>query len=229
MLRIIEQHPELLVLHKPANVALFADRSGAPNLWDQLRADPRFGKPWQVHRLDKGTSGVLLVALSAPMQARLTRLFAAREVRKFYLAQVVGRFVSGATVTIDLPLCKGRKSRYRVAAPRATIELAGHTYHAQPDRDGVAATTRVRCLARSATHSLLLAQPLTGRTHQLRVHLAWTGFPIVGDTLYGQPAGAAQAHPRLQLQAHRLVVPGVGTFTAPADLTTNAPGAVLSS
>jgi 23S rRNA-/tRNA-specific pseudouridylate synthase len=75
--------------------------------------------------------------------------------------------------------------------------------------------TRLRVISSSADGSTVLLNPSTGRTHQLRVHLAWIGHPIAGDALYGNPADPAQRRERLMLHAHRLVLPGFGTFHAP--------------
>jgi tRNA pseudouridine32 synthase/23S rRNA pseudouridine746 synthase/23S rRNA pseudouridine1911/1915/1917 synthase len=195
-------------------VALLADRTGAACLWDAL--PDRLGtRPYLVHRLDKGTSGVLLVALDRPTQRRLTRAFQARDVRKYYLAWTMGAPPDGRTRTIDLPLRKGRKSRYRVAGPRDSIRQgpSGWTLGSR-DGDGHASLTRLRVLRRHGERTLVLAAPVTGRTHQIRVHLAWIGYPLLGDHLYGRPGDPAQQAPRLQLHCHRLVVPGYGTFSA---------------
>jgi len=203
---------ELLVLNKPSGVSLLEDRSGADNLWRALQSA---GKPFLVHRLDKGTSGVLLVAKTQARQSELARLFNAREVRKFYIAKVVGRFPEAKTIAIHLPLMPGRKSRYRVAGKREDIERVGSEFLLKnPMEGGFDAVTRVRSLGTTGEHSWLLAQPLTGRSHQLRVHLAWIGHPIVGDHLYGKPNDSGQTADRLFLHCHRLVVPGQGTFRA---------------
>ena len=134
---VIYEDSDLRVYDKPANVSLLADRSGAQNLWDEIKAQGE--KPYLVHRLDKGTSGVLLVARNQACQRKLTRAFAARSVHKYYLAQVVGQFPRGHTYRIDLPLCKGRKSRYRVAGERAAIELHGRRYEVEQTREGLGA------------------------------------------------------------------------------------------
>ncbi len=205
----------LVAIAKPADLSLLADRSGAPCLWDALPA--LLGtKPYLVHRLDKGTSGVLLIGLDQPTQSALTRAFSRRAVRKFYVARVSGHLAAVGTQAIDLPLKRGRKSRFRVAGQRSAIvrHSRGWTI-AAADPDGFASLTRLRVLARDGADTLLLLEPLTGRTHQLRVHLSWIGHPILGDTLYGRPGAAEQAAPRLQLHCHRLVVPGFGTFRAP--------------
>jgi tRNA pseudouridine32 synthase / 23S rRNA pseudouridine746 synthase len=227
---ILHQSPDLLALDKPSGISMFADRSGAPCLWDMLTAElgTDGSGPFPVHRLDKGTSGVLLVASTSTMQAALNRAFAAHRVRKFYVACVIGDpALAGATGSIDLPLARGRKSRYRVAGQRASIVRAGNRWHLHGEPSGLASRTRLRTLATDGSRSLLLLQPVTGRTHQLRVHLAWIGHPIAGDHLYGKPASAAQQWPRLALHCHRMVVPLPGrtiTVTAPipADVTSVA-------
>jgi tRNA pseudouridine32 synthase / 23S rRNA pseudouridine746 synthase len=154
------------------------------------------------------------VALDQKTQSALTRAFNRREVRKFYLAWVAGCMPGRGTQTIDLPLKPGRKSRYRVAGQRSSIERdeQGWTI-AAAEPEGHPSQTRVRVLVHEGARSLLLLQPLTGRTHQLRVHLSWIGHPILGDTLYGRPGAPEQAAPRLQLHCHRLVVPGWGSFS----------------
>lgn len=218
-LDIIHQDAGVMVLNKPSGISLLADRSGAPCLWDQF-PDLLGGKPYLVHRLDKPTSGALILARTAESQRRLTRAFQRREIRKYYLAWVQG--MPPVAGTIDLPLRKGRKSRFRVAGGRAEIERIGSLWRlrgASDDAvpaapDGHASQTRFRTLRRRGAKSLVLLQPLTGRTHQLRVHMAWIGYPIMGDLLYGNPTAPAQQAPRLQLHCHRLVVPGLPGLTA---------------
>lgn len=212
-LEYLHTDKDLWVLNKPANVSLLRDRQDDANLWQQLKASGQ--KPYLVHRLDKGTSGVLLVARNQPTQSALTRAFNKRQVAKYYLAWVKGAFPIGRTHHIELPLCKGRKNRYRVAAPRERIQQSGKRFHVEPDRPGVDALTHARCLRHCQGRSLLLLKPVTGRTHQLRVHLAWLGYPIVGDALYGKPKDPEQAAGRLMLHCHRLVVHGWGQFSAP--------------
>ena len=218
-LEIIYQDSNVMVLNKPSGISVLADRSGAPCLWDQF-AELLGGKPYLVHRLDKPTSGVLILARTAESQRRLTQAFQRREVRKYYLAWVQG--APPAAGTIDLPLRKGRKSRFRIAGGRAEIERVGGLWRLRGSADatlaaplnGHASQTRFRTLMHSGPRSLVLLQPLTGRTHQLRVHMAWISYPIMGDLLYGNPAAPSQQAPRLQLHCHRLVVPGLPRLTA---------------
>jgi len=229
-LELLYHSQDLWVYNKPPNLSLLSDRSGAPDLWSHLKASGE--KPYLVHRLDKGTSGVLLIARNQATQSQLTRLFEQRNVDKYYVADVVGELHAPSSLMIDLPLCKGRKSRYRVAGLRENILREGHRYSVTPDRDGHAAASRVRTLSvyrrahahgehKDAQISRILVKPLTGRTHQIRVHLSWIGHALVGDRLYGEPDHPQQQAPRLMLHCHRLTVPGFGTFVAPLPVMTD--------
>ncbi|MFK7912712.1 MAG: RluA family pseudouridine synthase [Pseudomonadales bacterium] len=211
---LLEVHPELLVINKPAGLSVLRDRSGQVDLWQRLSA--RFGKLYQVHRIDKATSGLLLVARSQSLQSSLTRHFNDRTARKTYLAEVHGELQMLGTGCIDLPLRKGRKSRYRVAAQRDSITRSGDCWQVEATDSGVAASTRLRILQTLPARTRLLLQPRTGRTHQLRVHLAWIGHAIVGDPLYGKGQDTAP-EPRMLLHAARLVIPGHGRWQAQLD------------
>ena len=214
-LHVLHQNAELLVLDKPSGVSVLADRSGAPCLLDAIRREHPAAR--LVHRIDKGTSGVLVLATSRAAQRRISQAFARREVGKHYVAQVTGHVPRGTTLTIELPLKPGRKSRYRVAGLREEIRASRGGWSTADAGEGAASVTRIRVLAHSRdgpARSLLAVQPLTGRTHQIRVHLAWVGHAVVGDHLYGAPGSEEQAAPRLMLHAHRLVLPGYGTFVA---------------
>ena len=219
MAAVVHQDDDLLVLNKASGVSVLADRTGAPSLWDAVKA--HFPGARLVHRIDKGTSGLLLAALSRRAQSEVARAFNRRTVGKHYLAVVAGHIATGATLSITLPLKRGRKNRYRVAGLREEIRPVREGWRLDPAGSGdlgpgLDATTRIRVLTRAARRSLLAVQPLTGRSHQIRVHLSWIGHALVGDLLYGAPKSAEQAAPRLGLHAHRLVVPGFGTFkTAP--------------
>lgn len=211
-MKILYRDANLAVIDKPAGLSLLKDRSGAACLWDAL-PDLLGTRPYQVHRLDKPTSGALAIALNVETQSRLTKAFAERKVGKYYLAWVLGN--PGPSGNIDLPLKKGRKNRYRVAGQRADISFANRCWRVEPaGADGHPSLTRFRRLGTSGGHSLLMLMPKTGRTHQLRVHLSWIGHPILGDEIYGNPKDALQQAERLFLHAHRLVLPGSGSFKA---------------
>jgi tRNA pseudouridine32 synthase / 23S rRNA pseudouridine746 synthase len=148
-----------------------------------------------VHRLDMATSGLMLFGRGAAMQRALSIAFARREVGKGYIAVVEG-IVEHESGEIDAPLAADWPNR-----PRQRVDFA----------HGKASTTRWRRLAVEGGRTRLALEPVTGRSHQLRVHLAHIGHPIVGDTLYAPPAVAAAA-PRLLLHAARLALrhPGDG-------------------
>lgn len=178
----------LLVLDKPAGLLAVPGRG--PDKQDCLseRARALWPDTLVVHRLDMATSGLFLMARSLHVQRLLGRAFAEREVGKRYEAVVAGRLgEAGAEGTIDLPLMADWPNR-----PLQKVDTAG----------GKPSTTRWQVLASDAAGDTtrLALEPVTGRTHQLRVHLQAVGHPILGDPLYAPPALAARA-PRLLLHA----------------------------
>lgn len=140
-----------------------------------------------VHRLDMATSGLVLFARGIEAQRSLSRAFAQREVGKTYVAVVSGE-LTDETGEIDLPLAADWPNR-----PRQKVDF----------ESGKPSLTRWRVLARDPGRTRLALEPLTGRSHQLRVHLAAIGHPILGDTLYA-PDETAAAAPRLLLHASAL-------------------------
>lgn len=179
------------MLSKPAGLLAVPGRGPdkADCLW--ARALQRWPDALVVHRLDQATSGLMLLARNATVQRQLGTAFAQRRVDKYYEAIVHGPVPEAPDgtgwSTIRLPIGRAWLER-----PRRHID----TLLGKPS------LTRYRPLATDpATHTTRLAlQAITGRTHQLRVHLQAIGHPIVGDTLYGQPDGA----PRMMLHASRL-------------------------
>lgn len=144
-----------------------------------------------VHRLDAGTSGVVLLALTSPAAARLSRLFASGQMKKEYLALVSGRV--DAPLVIDTPIARESADRFEV------------------DDEGLSALTRAMPIAVAETASLLSVEIVSGRTHQIRVHLASVGHAVLGDRKYGHGA----SYPRPMLHAWRLSSPDGGTIEAP--------------
>jgi len=206
-LGILYEDEFLLAIDKPAGMVVhpaYKNASGtAMNalLW-RARDWPPEMRPSIVGRLDKLTSGVVIVAKTAAMHAALQRALMANDAEKAYLAIVYGR-VNVARGRIDLPLAKDRHSRRTmVTSPEA----------------GAASVTRFERLARVPAPrtglSLLRCSLRTGRAHQIRVHLAARGWPIVGDPVYGEPrwnqiadaelAQALRAFPRQALHARRV-------------------------
>jgi 23S rRNA pseudouridine1911/1915/1917 synthase len=151
-------------------------------------------RPFFVHRLDRATSGLLLVAKSATAMAALSRQFEQRTVEKRYRAWAAGR-IEREAFSIEMPI--GRDADRR---PQWNVDL-----HGKP------AVSQVRVLERRSVETVLELEPLSGRTNQLRIHLAWAGHPIVGDDWYGGPPAD-----RLYLHAARLVFdhPRTGTRLA---------------
>jgi 23S rRNA pseudouridine1911/1915/1917 synthase len=196
-LAILHEDDAILVLDKPCGLTVHPgsgrrDGTLANALVHHLRGLPTLGgadRPGIVHRLDKDTSGVMCVAKTEAAHRALSRAFAARTVRKEYLALVHGR-VEGESGTIDLAL--GRSS-------------AGRTRMAVRETGGRVAVTEWRVEERLPSHTLVRCFPRTGRTHQIRVHWRAKGHPLVGDPLYGWKSSPGDALAgRLMLHAHRL-------------------------
>ena len=186
----------VIALDKPAGLSVQGGKGTARHLDGMLEA-LRFDAPERprlVHRLDKDTSGVLLLARSAADAARLTAAFRAREAEKLYWAVTAGA-PEPPSGRIAQPLAKrGRPGDERVAV----------------DADGKRAVTDYESLARAGKRAARLAlRPQTGRTHQLRAHLAAIGCPILGDGKYGGRAAFLEGiglEPRLHLHARAIAL-----------------------
>lgn len=199
--RIILERERLVVVDKPPGMLSVPGKG--PDKGDCVisRVAERFpdaSGPMVVHRLDMDTSGLMVLGLDAPTQRALSMQFESRTVAKRYVALVHGSVAPDEGV-IDLPM--------RLDVDHRPIQIIDH-------ERGRAARTRWRVLAREIDRTRVQFEPLTGRTHQLRVHAATPrdvgglGCPIIGDVLYGHDDGA----PRLMLHACRLsfVDPGSG-------------------
>ena len=169
-IEIIYQDTDLVVINKPAGVSSTADRTGAADLLNILRKQlGAESKLRLVHRLDKFASGVMLLAQNRPIQSRLSSLFEKRQVKKTYLALVAGT-TGRDSGTIKTPLSHSQKNP--------------QVMRANPKR-GKPAVTRWRLLADFGAVALLAVWPITGRTHQIRVHLKNIYLPLAIDPLYG--------------------------------------------
>lgn len=208
----------LLVIDKPSGLSVHPGAGARQETvldifryhYPQVEEMADLERPGIVHRLDKDTSGVLILAKSDEALARMQELFQEREMHKTYLALVSGRmrFRNG---TIDLPLARSLKNRAR-------FEVAG-----EDREDRREALTDFSVLREFDKFTYVRLMPKTGRTHQLRVHLAHFGNPVLGDFLYGKTRG--KDFPRLALHAYRIefVHPFTGnslriTSPLPADL-----------
>ena len=195
-LNVIHQDERIIVLNKPTG--LLSVPGIGPDKLDCLirRVQREIPAARIVHRLDRDTSGVIVMALDAEAHRELSRQFHDREVRKIYIAIVHGR-VEQDKGEIDLPM---RKDKDPHNAPRQIID------HEQ----GRSAVTKYRVLERDADRSRLELRPITGRSHQLRLHLQSIDHPILGDDLYAPPDVQTMAD-RLLLHAQSLWLVHPGT------------------
>jgi 23S rRNA pseudouridine1911/1915/1917 synthase len=191
---LVVNKPAGLVVHPGAGVARHTMVNALLALEPSLALLPRAGL---VHRLDKDTTGLVLVARTLEAHTALVAAMAAREIRRQYVAVCTGVMTGGGTV--DEPIGRHRTQRTRMAVRS----------------DGRAAVTHYRVLRRFRAHTLLRAELETGRTHQIRVHLSHIGYPLVGDPVYAGrrriPAGCTpellaelEGFPRQALHAERL-------------------------
>ena len=209
---VIHRDDWVIALNKPSGLAVQGG-SGTERHVDGLLDGLRFGfedRPRLVHRLDKDTSGLLLIARTGQAAKRLSESFRDRETEKLYWAVVVGvpPKMEGA---IDLPLAKRPGAR-----DRETMQV--------DHEEGQKALTHFKVMDRAGDRAALMALwPRTGRTHQLRVHCAEIGCPILGDRKYGGEEALLSAvadSRRLHLHARRLTLPhpsGKGTLRLQAE------------
>src|SRR6185437_11205791 len=209
---VIHRDAEVIALNKPPGLAVQGG-TGTERHIDGMLDALRFGydeRPRLVHRLDKDTSGLLLIARTGLAAKRLGESFRDRETEKLYWAVVVGVPLR-AEGAIDLPLAKRPGAR-----DRETMQV--------DHEEGQKALSHFRVLDRAGDRAALLALwPRTGRTHQLRVHCAEIGCPILGDRKYGGEEALLSAvadSRRLHLHARRLTLPhpsGKGTLRLQAE------------
>ena len=205
-LTILFANDALLIINKPGGLLSVPGRG--PDKQDCVihRAQQQFPDALIVHRLDMATSGLLLLARGAEMQRRLSLDFAERRVHKRYLALLQGELAGTGDewAEVNLPLSPDWPNR-----PRQKVDLAA----------GKASRTRFRVLSHSAGQTRVELEPVTGRTHQLRVHMLSLGFPMVGDALYNPLClDHADPAPRLMLHACSLHLPELGLqFESPPE------------
>lgn len=189
-IEVLYSDDSLIVVNKPENLLSVPGRG--PDKKDCLvsRLQSRFPTLRVVHRLDCATSGLMVLALNIESQRELNRQFHDREVQKRYVACVLGHCAADEG-EIREPLITDWPNR-----PRQKV-----------DPEGKPALTRYRCMLRGEQHGLAFSRmaltPVTGRSHQLRVHMLHLGHAILGDRLYATEAGI-QASNRLQLHAEQL-------------------------
>ena len=201
-LDIIYENDEVIIVNKPAGLVVHpaAGHVRGTLIHAALAHAPQIEgvggelRPGLVHRLDKDTSGLILLAKNERAQRFLQGQFQSREVRKTYVALVDGRLPTSSG-RIEAPIGRDPRERKRMAVV--------------PIAKGRAAISEYRLTESFPNHALLEVNPLTGRTHQIRVHLAFIGCPVTGDRVYGK------RRPSLPLERH---------FLHAARLTLRLPG-----
>lgn len=183
---VLHADADLLAVEKPAGLLSVPGKGAALSDCLIARLERDFPGVLLVHRLDRDTSGVMVFARTAHAQRHLGLQFEKRQTSKSYVARVAGA-VAGESGRVDLPLCVDWENR-----PRQ------HVNHEK----GRAAQTDWAVEARGAGETRVRLRPVTGRSHQLRVHMLSLGHPILGDTLYAE--GAARDWPRMMLHAEVL-------------------------
>jgi RluA family pseudouridine synthase len=199
---IIYQDDDIIVVNKPAGVSVTKDRTGQAHLTDILAGQIGTAICVQlrlVHRLDKDTSGVMLLARSIKAQTQFTAYFEKRQVKKTYLALVTGP-VHDRQGIIDAPITDNPKKP-------GLMCIAG--------KNGKPAVTTWQLLADFGSIALLVVHPLTGRTHQIRVHLPSAGLPFAIDPLYGnsRPLFLSEFKPEYRLSKFQTEKPLIEKLT----------------
>jgi 23S rRNA pseudouridine955/2504/2580 synthase len=195
---VLYEDEEVLVLNKPAGLAVQGGTKTVKHIDRLLSAwGEGMERPRLTHRLDRDTSGVLVLGRSPAAAARLSGAFAKRRVEKIYWAVVAGE-PRPAQGTIEMPLLKSGVGDRELVRPADPKELGAE-----------AAETDYLTISRAGSRATWLAlRPHTGRTHQLRAHMKAVGHPILGDPKYGDETSAALSGGlKLQLHARRLTLP----------------------
>ena len=194
--RVLFKNDDIIVLNKPAGLPVHYGKGGGVNL-EQFFGLLRFEMPTNpllAHRLDKDTSGCLVLGRHKNALAKLGKMFETRKVTKTYVAAVEG----------------GLKGHGTINAPLGKKQNDPCNWHMQVRADGMEAITQYRVIGKN----LVELMPKTGRTHQLRVHMAHLGTPIIGDKIYG----SGKEGDRLMLHAAGIVLPfhnNIITVSAP--------------
>lgn len=188
-LDIVYQDKDILVVNKPSGLLSVPGREAAYHDSVYARVLAEHPNAQIVHRLDMATSGIIVVALRRSAERELKRQFRERETKKTYYARVAG-YVKQTMGTVDLPLICDWPNR-----PKQKVD----------HKIGKSSTTHFEVISRAKRSSLVKLTPITGRSHQLRVHMMALGHPILGDNFYADPL-AKRLAARLLLHAQSLTI-----------------------
>ncbi len=201
-MNIIHQDSQILVINKPAGLSVLPEGWDKDAVYLVKMLEEQYGKIWVVHRIDKVTSGVIIFALTAEAHRSLNIQFEKHQVEKIYHTIVNGNPPWDEKIT-KFPL-------------RVNV---GHKHRTMVDnKSGLRSETRLKVLKRKQASVLVEAMPMTGRTHQIRVHLYALGYPLLGDILYSAPETSEIARPALHAYSLTITHPESNermTFTAP--------------
>lgn len=191
--QILLENDDFLIFNKPAGMASQPGTGITVSAIDAIRQiRPEYPNINLAHRLDRGTSGCLMFCKNKHTIIKINKMIAERNIQKKYIAVLVGR-LEQAKVTVDQPLT-----------------ILPHIHQKKCSTvspDGKHATTHFSVLRRSKKHTLVLVRPITGRMHQIRAHAKHLGYPIAGDSLYGQNSGLAEdCARRLYLHAYQITL-----------------------
>ncbi|MDC9592127.1 bifunctional tRNA pseudouridine(32) synthase/23S rRNA pseudouridine(746) synthase RluA [Xenorhabdus sp. IM139775] len=195
-LHVLYQDEHIMVVNKPSGLLSVPGKAEEHKDSIMTRVQAEFPAAESVHRLDMATSGIMVVALTKAAERELKRQFREREPKKVYIARVWGKMAQEKGL-VDLPLICDWPNR-----PKQKVCF----------ETGKSAQTEYQVLAYEAQATRVRLAPITGRSHQLRVHMLALGNPILGDTFYAH-AQARELAPRLQLHAQALFIthPAYGT------------------
>lgn len=194
-MKILHEDDQILIVNKPAGLSVL------PEGWDKdadylVRSlERQYGKIWVVHRIDKVTSGIIVFALTADAHRSLNIQFEKHQVEKTYHALLNG-----------VPGWEGKTAKFPL---RVNV---GHKHRTMvDDRKGLRTETRFKILKRYPASAYVEAVPMTGRTHQIRVHAYALGFPLLGDVLYSAPDTDVISRPALHAYSLKFNHPTLGT------------------
>jgi tRNA pseudouridine32 synthase/23S rRNA pseudouridine746 synthase len=193
-LAVVHVDDDILVLDKPSGLLSVAGKDPALSDCLEARANASYRPAYMVHRLDKDTSGVIVMARNKAALSKIGMQFERRQTKKSYVARVWGE-IEGESGRVDLPLATDWENK-----PRQRVDY----------ERGRPSQTDWEVIGREPGITRVRLYPLTGRTHQLRVHMLMLGYPMLGDSFYATGAALAAAD-RLQLHAEEL------SFAHPAD------------